>query len=157
MDYQWLWPIRMVRFLGWSVFISPGGQSTSGGLIGRVWAIWPILNWQCSIHPVLTAGSGGLDRSASKKTTIGLEVNGMSVREAVISQFEQVAKEQKKELAPLSDDLQLLNSGLDSLCFAIIVARLEDSLGLDPFSTDQEIDFPVTLSDFIRCYEDVPH
>ena len=40
----------------------------------------------------------------------------MSVKGSVIAQFEQVAREQKKKLAPLSDDLVLLDSGLDSLC-----------------------------------------
>jgi acyl carrier protein len=77
----------------------------------------------------------------------------MSVRQAVLDQFVQVAKEQNKTLAPLSDDLVLLESGLDSLCFAIIVARLEDEIGVDPFSTEDEIDFPVTVGDFIRLYE----
>jgi hypothetical protein len=78
----------------------------------------------------------------------------MSVRSNVISQFEQVAKEQNKELALLSDQLLLVESGLDSLCFAIVVARLEDALGVDPFSSGEEVDFPVTLGDFIRFYED---
>jgi acyl carrier protein len=77
----------------------------------------------------------------------------MSVTSTVFAQFKQVASEQGKNLAPLSDDLVLLDSGLDSLCFAIIVARLEDSLGVDPFSAVEEIDFPVTLGDFIRVYE----
>jgi acyl carrier protein len=81
------------------------------------------------------------------------EVGTMSVRETITSQLGRVAQEQHKELAPLSDDLVLLDSGLDSLCFAIIVARLEDTLGFDPFSSD-DIRFPVTLGDFIRCYED---
>ena len=67
--------------------------------------------------------------------------------------FAEVAREQNKTLAPLSDDLGLLDTGLDSLCFAIIVARLEDRFGLDPFSADEEIDFPVTVGDFIRLYE----
>jgi hypothetical protein len=39
------------------------------------------------------------------------------------------------------------------LCFAIIVARLEDEIGVDPFSTDDNIDFPVTVGDFITLYE----
>jgi hypothetical protein len=77
----------------------------------------------------------------------------ISVKSNVISQFEEVAKEQNKKLAPLSDGLLLLESGLDSLCFAIVVARLEDSLGVDPFSAE-DVDFPVTLGDFIRFYED---
>ena len=58
----------------------------------------------------------------------------MSVKAEIQSQFEQVAREQKKRLAPLTDDLVLLDSGLDSLCVAIIVARLEDRLGVDPFN-----------------------
>ena len=78
----------------------------------------------------------------------------MSTRSAIITQFEQVAKEQKRTLAPLNDDLVLLDSGLDSLCFAIIVARLEDALGIDPFGADEDLEFPVTLSDFINFYED---
>lgn len=78
----------------------------------------------------------------------------MSVRSTIASQFEQVAREQERQLAPLSDDLTLLESGLDSLSFAIIVARLEDVLGVDPFSAAEEVDFPVTFGDFIRLYED---
>ena len=77
----------------------------------------------------------------------------MSVRTSIVSQFEQVAKDQRKKLAPLSDDLVLLESGLDSLCFAILVARLEDTLSVDPFSAAEDADFPVTLGDFIRVYE----
>jgi acyl carrier protein len=56
-------------------------------------------------------------------------------------------------LAPLSDQLGLLETGLDSLCFAIIVARLEDRLGFDPFSTAEDAAFPVTVGDFVRLYE----
>jgi len=79
----------------------------------------------------------------------------MSVKAEILSQFEQVAREQKKRLAPLSDDLVLLDSGLDSLCIAIIVARLEDTLGVDPFNVTQEAEFPVTLADFVRLYDEV--
>jgi len=79
----------------------------------------------------------------------------MSVRSTVLEWFKKVAEEQGRDLAPLTDDLVLLESGLDSLCFAIIVARLEDALGVDPFSSTAEANFPVTLGDFIRFYEDV--
>lgn len=77
----------------------------------------------------------------------------MSVRSTVISHFEQVAREQDKLLKPLTDDLRLLDSGLDSLCFAIIVARLEDELGVDPFSTSEDVHFPVTVGEFVQFYE----
>jgi hypothetical protein len=77
----------------------------------------------------------------------------MSVGTHIAALFTEVAKEQGKILAPLSDQLGLLETGLDSLCFAIAVARLEDRLGVDPFSTEDEIEFPVTVGDFIRLYE----
>ncbi len=77
----------------------------------------------------------------------------MSVRASVLAQFERVAQEQKKTLAPLTDDLVLLESGLDSLCLAVIVAQLEDALGVDPFSAAEDAEFPVTLGDFIEFYE----
>jgi acyl carrier protein len=79
----------------------------------------------------------------------------MSVRSTIQSQFQNVAVEQERKLATLTDDLKLIDCGLDSLSFAIIVARLEDSLGVDPFNTDQAVDFPVTFGDFVRLYESV--
>jgi acyl carrier protein len=79
----------------------------------------------------------------------------MSVRSTIASQFQQVASEQERTLAPLSEELKLLDSGLDSLSFAIIVARLEDSLGVDPFNSSAAVDFPVTFGDFVRLYENV--
>jgi hypothetical protein len=77
----------------------------------------------------------------------------MSTRSTVISNVQLVAAEQDKALPPLTDDLVLLESSLDSLCFAILVTRLEGELGVDPFTSSEEIVFPVTLGDFIRLYE----
>jgi acyl carrier protein len=77
----------------------------------------------------------------------------MSVRLTIIANIKKVAEEQNKNLAPLSDSLVLLDSGLDSLCFAILIARLEDALGSDPFTESDDITFPVTLRDFMRAYE----
>jgi acyl carrier protein len=77
----------------------------------------------------------------------------MSIKATVISQFEEIREGSKKAGLPPTDDLVLLDSGLDSLGLAILVTRLEDTLGLDPF-TDADITVPpVTLGDFIRLYE----
>jgi acyl carrier protein len=76
----------------------------------------------------------------------------MDVKTEIIAQFTQVAAEQHMKLAPLTDELPLFESGLDSLCFAIVVVRLETSLGVDPFNSDN-FSFPVTLGDFIGCYQ----
>jgi acyl carrier protein len=78
----------------------------------------------------------------------------MTIQTAIFEQFAQVAREQEKQLAPLSANLVLLESGLDSLCFALIVARLEDELGVDPFTTSEDVYFPVTLGEFVKFYED---
>jgi acyl carrier protein len=77
----------------------------------------------------------------------------MSVKATVTSQIQQIADDNKKSLPPLTDDLVLLDSGLDSLAIAILVARLEEELGFDPFTESDDVAYPVTLGDFIRFYE----
>jgi acyl carrier protein len=68
----------------------------------------------------------------------------------------QVAEEQRVTLPPLEDDLSLHETGFDSLAFAILVARLEDDLGIDPFTISDDVTFPLTVGDFVRAYENVP-
>ena len=79
-----------------------------------------------------------------------------SLREQIDEEMAAVAAMQGKALAPLRDELVLLDSGLDSLCFAILVSRLEDRLGYDPFTTSETAVFPVTYGDFVRFYEHAP-
>jgi acyl carrier protein len=79
----------------------------------------------------------------------------MSIRSEIASQVARVAQEQGKPLAPLTDELPLLDSGLDSLCFAILVARLEEVFGVDPFATSEDAVFPTTYGEFVRLYESV--
>ena len=80
----------------------------------------------------------------------------MSVREKIISVMRQVAEEQKVTLPPLNDDVSLHETGFDSLAFAILVARMEDDLGVDPFTLSEDATFPLTIGDFIKAYENVP-
>jgi acyl carrier protein len=77
----------------------------------------------------------------------------MTIKEIILSEIRKIGEEQDKQLAPLTDDLSLLDSGLDSLAFAILVTRLEDELGLDPFTQADEARYPVTLGDLIKFYE----
>jgi acyl carrier protein len=79
----------------------------------------------------------------------------VSVRLTITGLIEEIAAEQKVKVAPLTDDLVLLDSGLDSLCFAILVARLEDKLGVDPFTAAEDAYFPETFGDFVKVYEQV--
>ena len=77
----------------------------------------------------------------------------MSYGTAIIENIERVAREHRVSLPPLSDGLPLLESGLDSLCWAIVIARMEEAAGFDPFSVSERPLFPVTLGDFIRAYD----
>ena len=80
----------------------------------------------------------------------------MSVRSKIFSAMQQIAEEQKVTLPPLQDDLSLHDTGFDSLAFAILVARLEDDLGIDPFTIAEDAAFPTTVGEFVRVYENVP-
>ena len=81
---------------------------------------------------------------------------GTALGELIATRFREIAAAQEKQLEPLCDDLVLLESGLDSLCFALIVASLEDELGFDPFTESEDVFFPVTFGDFVRFYERAP-
>jgi acyl carrier protein len=80
----------------------------------------------------------------------------MSTRLKILSEMQRIAAEQQVKLPPLNDELSLHETGFDSLGFAILVARLEDDLGIDPFTISEDASFPLTLGDFIRAYENVP-
>jgi hypothetical protein len=77
----------------------------------------------------------------------------MTIRDLVLKEINIVAAEQDKTLPPLTDDLALLESGLDSLCFAILVSRLEDATGSDPFASAKASAFPRTVGELIAFYE----
>jgi acyl carrier protein len=80
----------------------------------------------------------------------------MSVRSRIFATMQQIAEEQKVTLPPLQDDLLLHETGFDSLAFAILVARLEDDLGIDPFTVAEDAAFPSTVGEFVRAYANVP-
>ena len=76
-----------------------------------------------------------------------------SIRAMVLAEMERIGNEHGKDVPPLEESLPLLETGLDSLCIAILVATLDDRLGRDPFSGDGAVVFPVTVGDFIAAYE----
>ena len=78
----------------------------------------------------------------------------MSLRATILKEIQTVAASQKRTLPPLTDALPLNDSGLDSLCFAILVARLEDMTGRDPLGSAEDIRFPRTVGEFIALYDE---
>ena len=79
----------------------------------------------------------------------------MSTRSKIMAAIKRIAKEQTIRLPPLDDDLSLNETGLDSLAFAILVARLEDDLGIDPFTISENAMALSTFGDLVRAYENV--
>lgn len=79
----------------------------------------------------------------------------MDVRATIINEMTAIAAENNRKLGPLSDSVTLVESGLDSLCFAILVARLEDITGHDPLSSADGARYPTTLGELVALYESV--
>lgn len=77
----------------------------------------------------------------------------MSIRDTIVAEMKRIATEHKKTLGPLDDAAPLMTCGLDSLGFAVLVARLEEQLGTDPFSEADEVALPVTIGDLVAFYE----
>jgi len=77
----------------------------------------------------------------------------VAIKSTIVMQLRQIASEQEKILKSVEDSTPLTETGLDSLCFAILVARLEDELGKDPFTASEEFYFPVTVGDLVQLYE----
>ncbi len=75
---------------------------------------------------------------------------------------EQQIKDAMQQVAELSDcqlvesinpDTLLLECGLDSLGYAMLVAQLEENLGYDPF-TELALDtYPSTFAEFLAMYQ----
>jgi acyl carrier protein len=82
-----------------------------------------------------------------------MDVMLISLSDKMFSAMKQIAEEQNITLPPLQNDLSLHETGFDSLAFAILVARLEDELGIDPFTMAEAASFPSTVGDLIRAYE----
>jgi acyl carrier protein len=78
-----------------------------------------------------------------------------NIREAISATLTRVFIEQAEgaSLPLLSDDLVLLESGLDSMGFAVLVVELEEILGFDPFSISEEAFYPSTFGEFVSFYE----
>ncbi|MET0545104.1 MAG: acyl carrier protein [Caulobacterales bacterium] len=77
------------------------------------------------------------------------------IRDVVVATFTDVMKSTGAELrGELNDNMVLLESGLDSLGFAILVARLEEELGWDPFTLSDSPYYPEKFGEFVAYYAD---
>ncbi|QZN91403.1 phosphopantetheine-binding protein [Idiomarina abyssalis] len=72
----------------------------------------------------------------------------------IAEQFGEIYRSQRDGEQPpeLKEDTVLLETGIDSLGFAILVTRLEEELDCDPFSESEEAYYPQTFGEFVDFY-----
>ena len=79
------------------------------------------------------------------------------MRDLIIRKFFEALEQTSSRLLvdQLNDDSVLLETGLDSLGFAILVALLEEELSIDPFQLMDEPVYPKTFGEFVAIYQKV--
>ncbi len=78
----------------------------------------------------------------------------MELKKIILETIKEASLIRESDLADdLNENSILLESGLDSLGYAIVVTRLEEELGYDPFSLMEEPIYPQTLKEFIEIYD----
>jgi acyl carrier protein len=77
-----------------------------------------------------------------------------NMKEKIIAIIREMVEESGWQIvSELNDETVLLEAGLDSLGFAILVARLEEELEYDPFVMMDEPVYPRTFGEFVAIYE----
>lgn len=79
-----------------------------------------------------------------------------TIKDIISLTFSRVFSEQTEgaSMPTLNDNMILLESGLDSMGFAVLVVELEEILGFDPFSISEDAFYPSTFGEFVSFYED---
>ena len=77
------------------------------------------------------------------------------LREQIKETYLEVLEQTGSELSvpELTDNVILLDSGLDSLGLSILVATLEEKFEFDPFTMMDEPLYPSTFGEFVEIYE----
>jgi len=77
------------------------------------------------------------------------------MRATILEKFNEALEQTDKDktYTDIKDDQVLLETELDSLGFAILVALLEEELDIDPFQIMDEPVYPRTFGEFVAIYE----
>ena len=78
----------------------------------------------------------------------------MNIEATIRNAMEQVAELSDCTLVGnINGSTVLLECGLDSLGYAMLVAQLEEELGFDPFTEQEITTYPSTFSEFVSIYQ----
>ena len=74
------------------------------------------------------------------------------IRSIILDEINVVFSEEGVTFEEEMLSLPVMEIGVDSLTYAVLVARLEVKLGKDPFTEQPERGYPKLLSDFVDAY-----
>jgi hypothetical protein len=77
----------------------------------------------------------------------------MAIRDTILGELTDLFEEEEIPIPEISGDTVLLDTGLDSLALAVLVTRLEESLGYDPFTLMDEPVYVSTFAELVSVYE----
>ena len=78
----------------------------------------------------------------------------MNIRQVIETRLKAAMVEAGQPVpATFDDSMVLLQTGLDSLGFAILVTQLEQELRYDPFTLMEQAVYPTTFGEFVSIYE----
>ena len=76
------------------------------------------------------------------------------MRDKIKAVFDEMWREDHDVEPPeLNDDTVLLETGFDSMAFAVFVTRLDDELGFDPFTASDDAFYPRTFGELVAFYQ----
>lgn len=76
------------------------------------------------------------------------------ISDVIRAQFHEVVESMGLSVQKqVTEDVVLLETGMDSLGFAVLVARLEQEFGYDPFVLLDSPVYPKTFQEFVNIYE----
>jgi acyl carrier protein len=103
-------------------------------------------------YDAVVRGGGGELEHQDVGNGGGLGVGPNPVRAAILDEIEILFAEEDVPRRSLSDEDVLLDTGLDSLAFAVLITRLEDRFECDPFTEMDEPVYPQTLGELVAIY-----
>lgn len=144
-------PIKLNKFLGITEIQRVERPTASGKNI-------EFIEYQLNrseLKSVLAKASKIMPSAIKEATEKFILESKMQLRKLILELFDEALESSDAQLEcdELKDDTVLLNSGLDSLGFAILVARLEEELGFDPFVELEGAVYPTTFGEFVAVYE----
>ncbi len=74
------------------------------------------------------------------------------IEEVVLREVVKLLDEESSQKVEVTVQSGLVESGMDSLAFAVLVTRLEESLGFDPFLALEDEIFPRTVTELVDVY-----